>query len=79
MATRQELNRWIYATQEEIENMTYQDMIDLLEDEIECGKRGGDFSPRAHRVHLDEVCVHLLKKEIAENGNTARDNPECTV
>ena len=58
---------WLHATDEMIDNMTYQDMIEILEDHIKCGERGGEYSPRKHTVKMYKTCVALLQEKIKNN------------
>ena len=56
---------WLHATQEMIDGMTYEDMIEILEEHIG-NDNGGDFAPRKHTVKMFKTCVELLKKAIKE-------------
>ena len=49
---------------EEINNMTYEQAIELIQKQINLGKSNGDFKPRKHMVKAYELAVKALEKQI---------------
>ena len=49
------------STDEEIENMTINQAIKLIENQITLGKSSGDFKPRKHMVKAYELALEALK------------------
>lgn len=72
---------WKNATNEEVDNMTYQDMADLLEKRIlpidrELIKNPNSWAPRPHTLKMYETLLILLKKELKERIDM---NPESKL
>jgi len=49
------------STDEEIENMTIEQAIELIEKQIALGESKGDFKPRKHMVKAYKIAVDALK------------------
>ena len=52
------------STDEEIENMTIEQAIELIQKQVNLGKSNGDFKPRKHMVKAYELAVKALEKQI---------------
>lgn len=72
MFDKEKLNHWIYASDEEIENMSYQDMLECLEDCVyySDGTLKGDcnLGPRKHWRKTILTCIDLIKEKIEANS-----------
>jgi len=49
------------STDDEIENMTIEQAIELIEKQIILGESKGDFKPRKHMVKAYKIAVDALK------------------
>ena len=49
------------STDDEIENMTIEQAIELIEKQITLGKSSGDFKPRKHMVKAFELALEAMK------------------
>ena len=49
------------STDEEIENMTIEQAIELIEKQIALGESKGDFKPRKHMVKAYKIAVDSIK------------------
>ena len=64
---KEKLYHWIYASDEEIDNMTYKDMLECLidacyDDNGELKK--GTCAPRKHWMKTLLTCIDLMKEKI---------------
>jgi len=52
------------SSDEDIQNMTIKQAIELIENQITLGKLGGDFRPRKHMVKAYELALEALKNNL---------------
>ena len=60
-ATKKEVEmdkRWKDATKKEIDNMQFEDAVEILQRHINLGKRKGDFRPREHLTKAMEIILN---------------------
>ena len=60
---------------EEINNMTYEQAIELIQKQINLGISNGDFRPRKHLVKAYELAVNALEKQIPKTLKIEKWNP----
>jgi len=51
-----------HSSDKEIESMTYEQAIELIQNQINLGKSKGDYKPRKHMVKAFELAVEALKR-----------------
>lgn len=54
------------SSDEEIENMTYVQALELIEKQISLGKSPGEYKPRKHLTKAFELAAEALRKQINE-------------
>lgn len=61
---------WLHASDEEINNMTFEEAKEIVKRQISLGHKTGDFRPRAHMTKALEII--LDKAEITSTNINAK-------
>ena len=52
------------SSDEEVNSMTHEQAIELIQKQVNLGKSNGDFKPRKHMIKAYELAVEALEKQI---------------
>jgi hypothetical protein len=55
---------WLHASKKEINNMTVDEAIEIIQKHIDLGHTKGDFRPREHMTKAMEIILDLAKSTI---------------
>lgn len=53
---------WLHASDEEINNMTFEEAKEIVQRQISLGHKTGDFRPRAHMTRALEIILDRAER-----------------
>lgn len=53
---------WLHCTDEEVENMTFEEAKEIIEKQIALGHSKGEFRPRKHMTKALEIILNNAKE-----------------